>query len=124
MKPEIATLCQQHAAHIASIYPQTVTIPSLALCRKLRRLEVETRAHAVKRCNGEITDAQWDAVAADTYRKLRDLLGPQRIQTDPEYLYINADARGYALKLVDLPRDATLYRDMGGDGILAPDFSR
>jgi hypothetical protein len=37
--------------------------------------------------------------------------------------YINTDPRGYALKIDDENNGTTpLYRDMGGYGILSPDF--
>jgi len=39
-------------------------------------------------------------------------------------VFFNSDPRGYALKIKDdYTRDITIYRDWGGYGILAPDFS-
>ena len=41
-------------------------------------------------------------------------------------IFVNGDCRGYALKIFDdyiRKNDITIYRDWGGYGIIAPDFT-
>ena len=47
-------------------------------------------------------------------------------EADPlaKAIFINGDPRGYALKINDkAAKNLTIYKDMGGYGILAPDFN-
>lgn len=47
-------------------------------------------------------------------------------ETDPlaKAIFINGDARGYALKIDDKTvKNLTIYKDWGGYGILGPDFN-
>ena len=38
-------------------------------------------------------------------------------------MFLNTDARGYALKFFeDFSKDKTIHKDWGGYGLIAPDF--
>lgn len=83
--------------------------------------KLERRAHKFTEdeCNGLIDDE-------DKSRKFREFIEMQvkNLFNKPlRDFYFNGDPRGYALKIDDMNDDTTpLYRDMGGYGILSPDF--
>jgi len=80
---------------------------------------IEARAHTLneKECNGEPTPEGWEE---RVLKKLNDLLDYKDIGLR---VLINGDPRGYALKIDDQQsKKLNIYRDMGGYGILAPDF--
>jgi hypothetical protein len=88
----------------------------------LRPLAIEEgRAHkaAERYCNGEITEAQSDAVDQRVTERVKRLFGGEL----PPGFFINGDPRGYALK-IEQPNDKRLisFTDWGGYGILAPEF--
>ena len=44
--------------------------------------------------------------------------------TEEDVMFINRDPRGYALKLTEeFSKDKRIYKDWGGYGIIAPDFT-
>ena len=92
----------------------------IELCKKLRRLENKQNRANENYCNLADYGEQWEAETEKTKKALIKLLG------DSIPVYINGDPRGYALKIEDkIVRDNNLriHTDMGGYGILAPDFS-
>lgn len=89
--------------------------------RTLRILENKARWFSLQWCDGKISldtmNQEHDAIEA----KVKTLFGG----TLPQGFFINSDPRGTALKLDD---DKTVlpvgfWRDFGGYGVLAPDFS-
>ena len=107
-----------HGQALLSAYPQATERDPVKLCKRLLRLERKGREIATKYCNGELTDNQALAFIEPVLKKLRLLLGegPRR--------FINWDARGCCFKIdpktaADYP---AIYRDMGGNGIIAPTF--
>lgn len=113
---------RQHGETLQAIFGLTGD-PS-ALCKRLRRLECSIRAAMVRYCNGEIGSDAADVACEDAKRRLLVILGDTEANRD--ILEINRDPRGYALKIADgymRSHDIQLYRDWGGYGIIAPDFS-
>lgn len=107
----------QHGEKVKARFNLDPTLPPIALCRKLRRLEQQAHRAAEDYCNGDLTSYQYDQQTAAIRRKVLRLLGP----TAEDALSMNGDPRGYALKVV--PADG-LPTDWGGYGLLAPDLTR
>jgi len=95
-------------------------IEPVALCKKLRRLEIKSNLVMVDYCNGDIdSDGVEDYTLKDLRPKLEKIFG-QGISS----IYINHDPRGYTLKLNEIEsKRVNGYKDWGGYFILAPDFS-
>lgn len=100
-------------------------LDAVALCKKLRRIEVEAERYALSYCN----DAQFS-----NSHELQDLDDMILQQVDKVLhfteknipVFYNKDPRGYALKIDDewvRANEVKIYQDWGGYGILAPDFS-
>jgi hypothetical protein len=113
-----------HGQSVLAIFPNAKERDPLALCKKLRRIETAARKNAEDYCNGVKDCDQWSRKAAGYKRKVIDLLGfPSGMDYCP--IMVNGDPRGYALKLDDKLTRAlwhNICQDMGGYGILAPDF--
>ena len=116
---------KKHGIDLNAIF-QTDFAP-VALCKKLRRLEVKGHWLAEKYCNGEIVMDAWDTETEKIINKIYKILGKEKcIETG---LFVNGDARGYALKLREEWTSAyrnnggSFYTDWGGYGILAPEFN-
>jgi len=89
-------------------------------CKRLRLLEIRAHKLAEDYCNGNITLEQWEDVSENILSRVNKILnyGSNHI-----HVFINADPRGYALKINDdFCRDKTIYKDWGRYGIIAPDF--
>lgn len=111
----------KHGFNLKAIFPLNDWGP-VELAKKLHRLE--TRAHrlAEEQCNEDVDHSE----ALDRIlQKAIDILGANTLPVG-KAMFINQDPRGYALKIDDqFVRDnnLTIYRDWGGYGIIAPDFS-
>ena len=107
-----------HGQALLSAYPQAAERDPVKLCKRLLRLERKGRDIAIKYCNGDLTITQAEKAIAPISEKLKALLGPGPRR------YRNWDARGYCFKID--PKTAAeypaIYRDMGGNGIIAPTF--
>lgn len=103
-------------------------LDAVTLCKKLHSLEVKAHKLATDYCNGEngITTDNWDEKTEPILKAVRKLLNV----TDTFPIFVNGDARGYALKIDDkymtkcqhLAGYDRLHKDWGGYGILAPEF--
>lgn len=100
---------------------------SLTICRKLRYWEKKAHALTTERCNGtNKTEEQQNAEDEHILSAVDKILN-FKAQNIP--VFINGDARGYALKIhLDSLKNRWLdyrpiFQDMGGYGIIAPDFS-
>ncbi len=96
---------------------------NIALCKSLRRLEAKAHKLATDYCNGEngVDSDSWEGLKDKILLKINKLLKNKDIP-----IFINGDARGYALKIDDgyiRDNNIRIHRDMGGYGILAPDLS-
>ena len=93
-------------------------VDSVALCKKLFRLENKAHKLATDYCNGEFKgdiEKETDKILA----KVSEILN-----TSTFNMFVNLDARGYALKFFDdYSKDKPIHKDWGGYGIIAPDFT-
>ncbi len=104
-----------HGQQLLALFPNAKERDPVALCRKLRRIELRANRAACEACNTQAGLDAWEAEEARALSKANALLGTDRV-------WINGDPRGYALK-VTLTAGETLYRDLAGYGIIAPDLT-
>jgi len=88
------------------------------LCKKLRRLEVKADHLSLSYCNGDIELDYFEEEKDKIMLKVDKILNFKEKNIP---VFFNSDPRGYALKIDD-SYEHNIYRDMGGYGILAPDF--
>jgi hypothetical protein len=113
-----------HGKQLLRIFPHGVERRPLELCKRLRRLENEAHAIALRLCNGpefkdeEEVDRQTDRVLA----RVNQLLGNTGKNALP--VFVNRDPRGYALKIEsEAARPLAIHKDWGGYGIIAPEIN-
>jgi hypothetical protein len=120
----------KHGRDLLTIFPGATEQDPVKLCKKLRRLEGQAAAVALRMCNGpefsreDEPDESLDAILA----KVDALLGFRAAGVP---VFVNRDPRGYALKIGDewmhtqerTVNGLRLHRDFGGYGILAPDLT-
>jgi len=95
-------------------------LDNIALCKKLFRLENKAHQLAEAYCNGYIEYDEYDETSDKLIEKVASILG-----TDENNIFFNGDARGYAIKFTtEFTNDniKDMWRDLGGYGIVAPDF--
>jgi DNA polymerase elongation subunit (family B) len=125
----------QHGNNLNAIFE--TKFDSLTLCRKLFRLERKANFAATCLCNTntlhllelnkytgynveQATEEQQDKFFEDILNKVNKILN-FRAKNIP--VFINYDARGYALKIkAEYSKNIALMTDWGGYGIIAPDF--
>jgi hypothetical protein len=98
---------------------------AIKLCKSLRRLEVKAHRLATDYCNGEngVDSENWDSLCAPILKRVSKILNPENADVE---IFVNGDARGYALKILFDDTDCRrheVFTDWGGFGIVAPDFS-
>jgi len=107
----------KHISNLATLYKQATGVeharPDL-LNKSIRRIERTIRRETLAKCNGEPYSEQ---EISNQVLKLRKLFN----NTPPKGLFINYDARGYALK-IDGSQQIELHKDFGGNYILAPEY--
>ena len=112
---------RKHGDNLNAIF--NTSLGSIELCKKLHSLENKAHSLCEHECNtGEDMDEQLDKILA----KVKTILGKNADSQLIDAIFINGDPRGYALKIRSsyvLEHDLNIYRDWGGYGILAPDFS-
>tara|TARA_Y100000310_G_C19969699_1_gene484888 strand:+ start:28 stop:405 length:378 start_codon:yes stop_codon:yes gene_type:complete len=90
------------------------------LCKQLRRLENKAHQLSTDYCNGVIDCETWDKKTKSILNKLIEIFNLK----DDFNIFVNSDARGYALKIFpDFVHDRKIYKDWGDNGIIAPDFT-
>jgi hypothetical protein len=118
---------RHHGENLVKLFNLPESTDTLALCKKLRRLENQAHREAENYCNGYSSLEFFEDYAQKTVVKVNRILNNEN-NTIP--IFVNGDPRGYALKIasenvfrcsVDYYR--TFYRDLGGYGIIAPDFT-
>lgn len=110
---------RQHGENLNAIF--NTGLEPVTLCKKLLRLENKAHQLATDYCNGEndIDSENWDEKCLPILNAVYKILGFNN------QIFINGDARGYALKINDAymrENNLKLYQDWGGYGILAPQF--
>lgn len=114
---------ERHGNNIKTLFG--VDGDAIKLCKQLRRLEVKAHKLATDYCNGEngVDSDNWDSLCAPILKSVAKILNPENADVE---VFVNGDARGYALKIRFDDTDARryeIYADWGGYGILAPDFN-
>lgn len=114
---------KQHGENLNAIF--NTGLEPIALCKKLRRLEIKAHKLAEDYCNGKngVNSENWEIKCEPILNQVNKIL---KVYGANSYciIFINGYARGYALKLYDsFAKDKIIYKDWGGYGILAPDFS-
>ena len=115
---------QKHGETLLNIFTTAKEQDPIKLCKKLHRLEREAHKLAMDYCNGEngVNSENWEEKSEEILIRAKMFLNV----TDGYPIFLNGDARGYALKIKDsYVRDMQLaiHTDFGGYGILAPDFN-
>tara|TARA_Y100001937_G_scaffold74735_1_gene101674 strand:+ start:276 stop:683 length:408 start_codon:yes stop_codon:yes gene_type:complete len=109
----------KHGQDLKAVFNLDRDIDPVKLCKRLLRLETKAHKLAVDFCNGVIDQLEWDKKADQILTKVETILKNKKV------LFLNGDARGYALKIDDeylKNNNFNIHRDWGGYGIIAPDF--
>jgi len=107
-----------HGAQLCEIFG--LNDDPIKLCKRLRRIENKAHRLATQGCNGELEDGALDR------EEDKILKGATKILGNRVPIFFNRDPRGYALKIEEryvFENRLDIYRDMGGYGIIAPEFS-
>ena len=110
---------EKHGQDLKAVFNLDRDIDPVKLCKRLLRLETKAHKLAVDFCNGVIDQLEWDKKADQILTKVETILKNKKV------LFLNGDARGYALKIDDeylKNNNFNIHRDWGGYGIIAPDF--
>lgn len=124
----------KHGENLNNIF--NTGIEPIELCKKLIRLE--RKAHHATTCLlntntlhllelNRLTGYDVKQTTEEEQEKFFNTIKKQIIkilgEKAKDLVYINFDARGYALKIKsDKARDLNIYKDFGGYGIIAPEF--
>ena len=119
-------LIEAHGRNLLEIFPNATERDPVTLCKKLRRLEAQAAALALRGCNGPEWDSEEEEMTAyeAVLTQVKNLLfgcGPEDVP-----VFINCDPRGYALKIDDeymRSHKIKLHTDWGGYGIIAPEIN-
>ena len=111
-----------HGNNLLAIFTNCTDKDPLSLCKKLRRFEQRAYALSLRACNGPQYGREDDQekLIKMLLAKLDVLLKFESVGVP---VFINLDARGYALKIDDevmRAKKLKLYSDWGGYGIIAP----
>ena len=107
---------KKHGDNLKSIFD--IDIDSVELCKKLFRLENIAHKFTTYDCNYGHSDDQFELFEDDILSKVSSILN-----CDKDIVFLNGDARGYALKFTtEFSKDKDIHKDWGGYGIIAPDF--
>ena len=119
-----------HGDNLKTIFH--LDIDSIKLCKQLFRLENKAHKLTTDYCNGDIEESDFNKQISSIQLKVFKILctppnsiydGHKRPLYFESAFFVNNDARGYALKLKsEFIADKKIYKDMGGYGIIAPDF--
>ena len=108
----------QHGQRLNNLF--NTDLDNIALCKKLFRLENKAHQLAEAYCNGYIEYDEYDRISDEFIKKVSSIL-----RTDESNIHFNGDPRGYAIKFTTEFTNNNIdnmWRDMGGYGIVAPDF--
>ena len=118
-KAEMYAQIEQHGQNLLAIFPNCKEQEPVKLCKKLRRFENKATILTTAYCNGAEGAGLEQQITA-IKKSVVNLLGSPA----DDVLFINYDPRGYSLKLTsEFSADKNIHRDMGGFGIIAPDFT-
>jgi hypothetical protein len=111
---------RQHGENLNRVFALAEDPDKLA--RKVHSLGVKAHKLSLDYCNGDIDLEEWENETQAVLKSLDKILS-YRANHIP--IFVNGDARGYALKIDDdyvREHNLDIHRDWGGYGILAPEF--
>ena len=114
----------RHGQNLKAMFNLDQNIDPVKLCKRLLRLENKAHKLAVDYCNGDIYADDYDHETNKILTKVETILNNNYLRAN-NIIFMNGDARGYALKINDeylKNNNFKIHRDMGGYGIIAPDF--
>lgn len=115
---------RKHGEDLLLIFPHAAPRDPVALCKRLRQIEVKAHAHALRLCDGpEYAGGEAEAISKKLLHKVHTVL---QFARDSVPVFVNQDPRGYALKIESEWTDENaprMYKDWGGYGIIAPNLS-
>ena len=121
-KKEMYKQIEKHGENLNKIF--NTQYDNITLCKKLRTLEKWAHKYSTDYCNGDINCETWEFVTNDILLKVYKLFKlDKKMKIN---IFVNGDARGYALKICDKyirDNNIKIYRYWGGYGILCPDFT-
>lgn len=115
-----------HGNNLLKIFPKATIKEPIALCKKLFYLEKNAHRATTCLCN-ENKINRYDVKQASEkdidifFNKILDKVISILGEKAKDIIFINYDARGYAIK-IKRDDNMKIYSDFGGYGILAPDF--
>lgn len=118
---------KDHGENLLHLFPRATERDPIKLCKKLRRMEAKAQEIVLRLCNGPEFpggDDEVDALTGAILAKVNAILGNSGPASVP--VFVNRDPRGYALKIDDVwmhNKQARLYSDWGGYGIIAPEIT-
>jgi len=118
-KERLYSMITKHGQDLKTVFNLDPNTDPVQLSKRLFRLENKAHRLAVDFCNGDIDQLTWDSEASKILDKVQAILKYKK------NIFVNGDARGYALKIDDnyiRSNNFNIYRDFGGYGIIAPDF--
>jgi len=99
-----------------SANPENAIYP-FGIWNELNRIEAKLHKITTAECNSAEEDNFNDDKAAKLLKRASELLPSLKT------LFINYDCRGFALKIKETEaRELRMYQDMGGYGIICPEF--
>ena len=114
----------RHGQNLKAMFNLDQNIDPVKLCKRLLRLENTAHKLAVDYCNGDIYADDYDHETNKILTKVETILNNNYLRAN-NIIFMNGDARGYALKINDeylKNNNFNIHRDWGGYGIIAPDF--
>ena len=123
-KANQAQAIKRHGENLMSVFPMATERDPIKLCEKLRRLEFKAYQVSLRACNGRNYDdsEEQDQKIADVLDNVDRVL---KFKSSCVPVFVNLDARGYALKIRDDWMQANpnkLEKDWGGYGLIAPEI--
>ncbi len=129
----------RHGETLLRAFPNCTDKNPVALCKKLRRIEVAAANSlaAYENGGGSVSQDTLDSQMNQALIRTCNLLGQDSKEAEFMGVHINRDFRGHQLKIdSDAPwfrkfqddanqnRTPALHTDMGGYGIIAPDLNQ
>jgi len=114
-----------HGENLNAIF--NTGLDPVTLCKRLRTIDLKAHRLCEDECNtGETHDAELCKLLTRAKKIL--FSNPETLANEKLYkaVFINGDPRGYTLKIKSeyvAENNVSIYRDWGGYGILAPDFT-
>ena len=107
---------KEHGDNLKAIF--NLNVDSVKLSKQLFRLENKAHKLATDYCNGVV---DYEIVEKESEKILSKVA--KLLNTNTFHMFFNGDARGYALKFFeDFSKNKKIHKDLGGYGIIAPDF--